>query len=244
MSFLLDVVLIVLLLVVAWIYANRSIFAAAASVIAALIAIVAAVLLTGVLSAPLCTHVVAPLTEQVAANEFADMYSAPHLSGGRETVAALPLGELVAEEPEAYRQLLDRYAVSAEEVAAAYEASPLPETVLVTVTAPFADALSRAAVFVLLSVTFTLVLQIVWRQIEQNFPPRRRYRGFKRLVPWLIGLAGGLLWCWVAAAVISWLVPTLAGRSLWLTPEVLAATDWYSLLKWTDPFLLLMQLMG
>ncbi|MBO5797144.1 MAG: hypothetical protein J6R77_02230, partial [Clostridia bacterium] len=140
MSFLLDIVLIGVLALIVVMYGKRSIFSALCGLLSVALAAVGAVLLTGTVAAPLADYVVAPLVEQSAANELADMFSAPHLSGGRETVAALPLGELVAEQPEAYKQLLAHYSVQPEAVVAAYEQSPTSETVLVALTADYAAA--------------------------------------------------------------------------------------------------------
>lgn len=244
MSFLLDVALIGLLVLIVVIYAKRSIFAAFSGLLSVAVAAVGAVLLTGTVAAPLADYVVAPLVEQSAANELADMFSAPHLSGGQETVAALPLGELVAEQPEAYKQLLAYYSVEPETMTAAWAANPIPETVLVTLTADYAAAISRAGVLVILTVAFSLLLRFIARLVEQNFPPARRYRKFKKALPALLGVGAGLVWSWVAATVIHWVVPVIAGQVLFLNPEVLYATDWYRLLWWSNPLLALFRLLG
>lgn len=243
MSFLLDIILMGVLALIVVIYAKRSIFSALSGLVSVAVAAVAAVLLTGVLAAPLSDYVIAPLVEQSAANELADMFSAPHLSGGRETVAALPLGELVSEQPEAYRQLLAYYSVEPETVGAAWAASQTSEAVLVALTAEYAAAFSRSGVLLLLTLVFSLLLRLIAQRIEQNLPPVRRYHGFKRLLPGLIGVAAGLLWSWVIATVIHWVVPVTAGQIFFLTPAVLRQTDWYRLLWWSNPLLALFRVL-
>lgn len=244
MSFLLDIVLIGVLALIVVIYSKRSIFAAAAGLLSVALAAVGAIWLTAPVAAPLNDYVVAPLVEQAAAGELADMFSAPHLSGGRETVASLPLGDLVTEQPEAYLQLLRTYSVQPEAVAAAYAQTPTSETVLVALTADYAVAFSRAAVLIILTLALSLLLRFIARQIEQNFPPARRYRGFKKALPALLGAGAGLLWSWVIATVIHWVVPVVAGQVIFLSPDVLYATDWYRFLWWTNPLLPLFALLG
>jgi hypothetical protein len=108
----------------------------------------------------------------------------------------------------------------------------------------YAVAFSRAAVLIILTLALSLLLRFIARQIEQNFPPARRYRGFKKALPALLGAGAGLLWSWVIATVIHWVVPVVAGQVIFLSPDVLYATDWYRFLWWTNPLLPLFALLG
>lgn len=239
MSFLLDVLLLGIVLVeVVW-YAKRTIFGALSGCVALALAAFAAFFLIGTVAPRLSDYVVTPLVEQAAANELADMYSAAHLSSGRETVAALPLGELVEQQPEAYAQLLNRYSVEPAAVRAAYEADPSPVTVLTALTQARATAISRAVVFVLLTALLRVLLGLIAGRVEQNFPPTPRYHGVKRLVPGLLGIVAGLIVLWVLVAVLSWIVPVLQGQILFLSEETLQTADGFSVLRRSDPFLLM-----
>lgn len=239
MSFVVDIVLIALMVLVVAVYAKRSIFSALSGMVAVALAAVGAMLLSAPLATPLADVTVRPLVEQAAAGELADMFSAPHLASGRETVATLPLGDLVREEPEAYKQLLTYYSVSPDTVAAAYAAEATPTAVLVALTGGYVEAISRAAVFLCLVAVFYVLLRLIARRIEQNFPPLRRYRGMKRWIPGLIGVPGGLVWSWVAVTIMHWVVPVTAGQLIFLTPKVLEMTDWYAFLQAINPLFLL-----
>lgn len=237
MSFVLDVCLLVILLAAVALYARRSIFGALTGVTALAVAATAAALLTGTVSPAAESAVTAPLVERAAANELADMYSAPHLSSGRQTVAALPLGELVERQPEAYLQLLDEYSVAPQEVAAAYAASPSAETVLLALTGARSAAMAQSLVFMVLTAVFTLVLRLIAQRVEQNFPPAARYRGLRRLAPGALGALAGLVALWAVVAVLDWLVPTVQGQIWFLSEEMLDGADWFCLLRRTDVFL-------
>lgn len=239
MSFLLDIVLIGILLATVAVYCRRSIFAAATGAAALAAAAVGAVLLVGVTAPPVAETVIEPLVERTVANELADMFSAPHYAVGQDTVAALPLGDLVEEEPEAYLRLLEEYSVSPDTVKAAYLADAYPRTVLIAITRDYAAAFAKSLVLLVLTAVFTLILRLIAHRVEQNLPPQRVYRGFKRLLPGLIGMVGGVILLWVLVPVIGWLVPVTAGQTLMFTPAILEQAEWYSLLRLTDPLLLL-----
>lgn len=239
MSFLLDVFLVGLLVVeIVW-YARRTIFGAASGLVALALAAFAAFFLVGPLSPVLSSTVVTPLVEKTAANQLADMYSAEHLSSGRETVAVLPLGELVGEQPDAYVQLLEQYNVEPDAVLSAYQTSPSSETVLVALTAARAEAVSKAVVFLVLTVVLRLLFGLIAGRIEDNFPPPPRYHGVKKAIPAVLGALAGVIVLWVAVAVFSWVVPVMQGQILFLSEEILQTADGFSLLRQINPFLLI-----
>lgn len=240
MSFLLDAILIGILLGTVAVYCRRSLFSALTGAAALAVAAVGAVLLAEAAAAPVAANLTAPLAERAVANELADMFSAPHYSNGRDTVASLPLGDLVEQEPEAYLRLLEEYNVSPEAVRAAYLDDSYPVTVLTAVTRGFSDALAKSVVLPVLTALFALILRLIAHRVEENLPPRRAYRGIKRLLPGAVGILAGVILLWVLVPVIGWLAPALAGKSLMFKPQVLEQAEWYSLLKLTDPLLLLL----
>lgn len=240
MNFLLDVILIGILLAVVAVYCRRSIFSAATGAAALALAGVGAALLLGVTAPLAAENITGPLVERRVANELADMFSAPHYSTGQDTVASLPLGDLVEQQPEAYLHLLEEYSVSPEAVQAAYMEDPHPAAVLAAITRDYAVAFARSLVLLVLTVIFAVILRLIAHQVEENLPPQRAYRGFKRLLPGLIGVLAGVILLWVLVPMIGWLVPATAGQTLMLTPAVLEQAEWYSLLRLTDPLLLLL----
>ncbi len=239
MSFLVDIVLIGILLAVVTTYARKSIFSAGMGTLATAMAVTAALFLAPLAATPAAEITLTPLTERAVAEEFADMYSAPHLATPEKTVAALPFAQMIDEQTESYRRLLEKYHADAATVEAAYRAHPEGITVVHSIAAPFATTLTKAGVFLLISLLLTVVLQLIMRRIEQNLPPQRRYRGFKRVIPPLFGVLSGLLWSWVAIIVLSWVVPVAAEQLVFLTPAVLQQADWYRWLHSISPLALL-----
>lgn len=238
MSFLVDIVLIGILLAVVTVYARKSIFAAGVGTLAAAVAIVAATFLTPLVAPTVAAYTVTPLVERTVAGELADMHSAPHRSTVEETVAALPLDEMIAEHSERYVHLLEKYHVSSEAVKDVWHTEKTGVAMVRCLAAPLATVLSETGVFLLLCLVLNVILQLIVRRVEQNLPPLRRYRGIKRAVPPLFGVLCGLLWSWVAAAVLAQVVPQMAQQLVFLTPEVLEKTDWYRWLQSINPLTL------
>lgn len=239
MSFLLDFCLLILGLgVVAW-YAKRSIFAAWTGLVSVAVGMAAAMFLTGFAVPFVSQSLVAPLVERTVANELADMYSAPHESGGRDTVKDLPLHELIEQEPEAYTRLLAEYSVSPATVRAAYEKEPTSAAILQALTAAHVEAFSWGLTFVVLSVVLVLLLRLLFHRVEQNFPPTGRYHGLRRVVPALFGIPTALVVLWGVVVVLCWLAPVLGGQTVWISEEILDAAGGFSLLRRCDPFWLI-----
>lgn len=239
MSFLVDIVLIGILLAVVTVYARKSIFAAGLGTLVTAIAIVAALFLAPLAAPPVAEYTLTPLIERTVAGELADMHSAPHYGTAEETVAALPLHDMIAAPSDAYLHLLAKYHVTPETVDAAWRAEPSGIAVVRCIAAPLAAVLSEAAVFLLLCVVLTLILQLIVRRVEQNLPPLRRYHGIKRVVPPLFGVVCGFLWSWVAVTVLAGVVPQTAEQLVFLTPDVLERTDWYRWLHSINPLMLI-----
>ena len=236
MSFILDVSLILVLLIVVWISAKRSIFSSLSGAVAAIVAVTASLFVAVAFAPTVSQHVVTPIVERHAANELADMFSAPHLSNGRDTVRQFLVHDLVYEEPEAYVQLLKFYNVSAEEVREAYRTDPGPDAVLTALTADCINRFSLAIAFAVSAAAIYIVLCLIARRIEENFPPQRRYRGLRKTVPALVGIVSGFVWCWAAAQVLGLVLPAISGMQMFFTPEVLSRTDIYAALTAWDPF--------
>lgn len=241
MGFLIDILLLGLLAAVVAIYARRSVFAAGFGALVAAISVVTALFVTPLL-APMAQTLVRPSVEKSVAASLADMHSAPHAATPEQTVASLPLGDLIAEKPEGYLHLLEEYGVAAETVEAAFLASPQPMTVVHTVAEGVAAAITETLVFLVLAVAVAVLLRFIVRRIEQNLPPLRRYRGFKLVLPALFGVLAGLIWSFAVVLLLSRLVPAVAGKAVMFTPTTLKNADWYSLLERINPLPLLQRL--
>ena len=98
MGILLDILCIGLLAASAVVFAQKSVSSSLLSLGALLLALTAAFLLSlplGAAGRPL----IAPTVEKNAAYRLADLFSAPHLATGRETVEALDFDELIQTNP-------------------------------------------------------------------------------------------------------------------------------------------------
>lgn len=241
MGFLIDILLLGLLAGVVAIYARRSVFSAGFGALVVAISVVTAMFVTPLL-APMAETLVRPSVEKSVAAALADMHSAPHAATPEQTVASLPLGDLIATRPEGYLHLLQEYGVAPETVEAAFLTAPQPMTVVHTVAEGVAAAITETLVYLLLAVAVAVLLHFVVRRIEQNLPPLRRYHGFKRVLPALFGVLAGLIWSFAAVLLLSRLVPAVAGKSVMFTPGTLKNADWYSLLERINPLPLLQRL--
>ena len=242
MGFLMDILLLGLLAGVVAMYARRSIFSAGFGVLVAVIASVAALFTAPFVAPTVSDALVRPSVEKSVAVALADMHSASHAATPEETVASLPLGELVTAQPDGYVQLLKEYSVSPDTVEAAYAAAPQPMTVVHTVAEDFANTIAETLVFLLVMMVAAVLLYLIVRRIEQNLPPLRRYHGFKRALPALFGVLGGLVWSFAVVTAVSRIVPVMAGKSVLFTPDALKNADWYSLLERINPLPLLQRL--
>ncbi len=243
MGFLIDILLLGLLVGVVAIYARRSVFSAGLGALVVAISVVTALFVTPLL-APMAETMVRPSVEKAVAVALADMHSAPHAATPEQTVASLPLGDLIAAKPEGYLHLLQEYGVAPETVEAAFLAAPQPMTVVHTVAEGVAAAITETLVYLLLAVAVAVLLHFVVRRIEQNLPPLRRYHGFKRVLPALFGVLAGLIWSFAVVWLLSRLVPAVAGKSVMFTPGTLKNADWYSLLERINPLPLLQRFVG
>ncbi len=242
MGFLIDIVMLGLLAVIVAITARRSVFSAGMGVVVTVVAVLTALFVTPLVSPMVSDVLVRPAVETSVAVSLADMHSAPHGETVEQTVAALPLGELIETQPEGFLQLLQEYGVSLETVRSAYLLSPQPMTVVHTMARDFAAAIARTLMFLLLSIVAAMLLQWIVRRIEQNLPPLRRYHGFKRVLPALFGVVNGLIWSFAVVTASSWLTLAVGGKSVLFTPTTFESTDWYSLLERINPLPFLQRL--
>lgn len=234
MSFVLDISLVLVVLIVVWIGAKRSIFASLSDAVAAIVAVAASLFIAANLAPVVSEYAVTPVVERHAANELADMFSLPHLGNGRDTVAQFMVHELVYEQPEAYVQLLDFYDVSAAEVLDAYRANPGSDAVLTALTADCIQNLSLAIAFAASVAVLYIILTLIARRIEDNFPPQRRYHGIRKAAPALISVVSGVVWCWALAQTLCLVLTAISGMQMFFTPDVLSKTDVYAVLTaWT-----------
>lgn len=125
---------------------------------------------------------VAPHVERAAANSIADMFSAPHLENGRDTVADLDVQGLVEDDPPAFAKLLHHYGASIEELRAMPPNSTSADY-LAAITREYAAALSKSVLYAVLFTAFFLSARLAARRIELNLVPPAPLRGARRLIP-------------------------------------------------------------
>lgn len=171
-----------------------------------------------------------------AANELADLFSAPHLSSGEETVAQLSFEDMLREAPVPFVEVLESYGADLEQVRAAYAASPRPETVLEEITGRFSRELSRTLCFLILWVLLGIVMKLITRHIEGNMRPPARLKGAKRLLPSLIGLVAAVVILWGVSLALQWLLPYLTARKMFFDKTTLDSSFFYHFLNLLNPF--------
>lgn len=237
MSFLLDLICIAIVVGVALSCRTRSISSVLFSLLSLMVALVAGAFLTKPAAALLSNHVVQPLMENTIAGELADMFSAPHLSTGKDTVQELPVEELLIKHPVAFDKLLTKYGADYDSVRAAYTQSPEPYTLLTSIAGGFSLGLSSGAAFLTLFLLFLLLARFITRRIEENLPPPKRVKGFRRSLPLLAGVLYGIGFVWALVLLLEWIVPYLSGVTLFFDTNSLLQTNIYAFFKKFHPII-------
>ena len=148
MGILLDILCIGLLAASVVVFTNKSVSSALLSLGALLLSLIAAFLLSFPLGSavlPLFT----PAVERSAANRLADLFSAPHLADGRETVAALDFDELIQNNPPEFQKILDHYGANIDALRNLPDAHTSAD-VLNAVAGLYSRTLSRAVSYAVL----------------------------------------------------------------------------------------------
>lgn len=209
-----------------------------------LLGILIAVFATAPLAEVGNTLLVQPTVERAAANELADMVSGTHRASGRETAEKLELTQLIKDQPPAFVKWVERYNVDPATAVAAYNQKHSGEALLTAVTGGYCMALSRSGSFAVLWVVSVLILFFIARRIELNMaPPTRRTTGARIGSP-LLGAVIGILIVMGVTVILEWLVPYLSGRSLMFTADMLTAGAVYPVLRFINPFLWVLSLLG
>ena len=224
MGILLDILCIGLLAASAVVFAQKSVSSSLLSLGALLLALTAAFLLSlplGAAGRPL----IAPTVEKNAAYRLADLFSAPHLATGRETVEALDFDELIQTNPPAFQKILDRYGADIGTLRS------LPEThdsaaVLDAVTGRYSRTLSRAVSYAVLFWLVFLVGKLVQKRVEGGL-----------VSPPPLGLLAGLLWIFSLAVLLEWLVPVMGRDSVVFSEDMLKSASFYQILNQINLFI-------
>lgn len=236
MGFLLDLVCGVILAVSALLFARRSISSSLLSLASWFLALCLGAALALPLAALAGPKWVAPHVERAAANSIADMFSAPHLSTGRETVAELDVQGLVEENPPAFAKLLHHYGASIEELRAMPSDSASADY-LAAITREYAAALSRSVLYAVLFTAFFLLARLAARRIELNLVPPAPLRGARRLIPAAIGLAVGWIAVLSLSVLLEWLLPYVGRDAVFFTEEMLKDAGFYQILNQINLFI-------
>jgi len=237
MSVLLDVLLLAVFIgfvSAAW---RRTPLAALLSVVAVSAAALSAFFLSFPLGDWLSQTVVAPRVEQRAANDLADLVSAPHLSSGRETVAAIDVAALVLADTEPYRQIVDAYGAHALVLRRLAKTGDADSAVriLEELTAPYAQALSRSLAFCVAFLLLWLVIRLLLRCIENNLAPPRPPAGLRRGISLVCGAVTGGVFLMAVTIACEFLRPCWSGESVSLWAGMFDRAALYQLLTKVNP---------
>lgn len=240
MSFLLDLLcagIVILFLVV---FIKRPLSSSAASCICLAAALCAAFFAAIPLSGLAADRLMAPLVEKQAGNRLADLFSAPHLDSGSETVAGLDFTWMLSERPKPFTDLVASYGADVEEVAAAYTGEEPAVSLLKTITGGYCRALSRAAVFLLLFLLLFFLFRFIARRVENNLPPSPRATMGRRAANVALALVSSVLVIFTLGVVLEIAVPYLEHGSVVFSVSALRGSFVYEYLNRINPFLLLL----
>lgn len=235
MSLILDLVCLLLLaggFAFGW---SRSPLSSGLTLLSAVLALTGAFFLSIPAGEWISETVVAPQVEQSAANELADMVSAPHLSSGRDTVRDLPLPDMARENAAPFSRLVGRYGAQEDQVLTAAENGA--EAVLLAITSGISLAISRSLVFIALFLMLMLAVRLLCRRlVEQNLPPPSRKPGWRRVSSGLLGMLTGLALIYVLSAALGIFLPYAPSDSLVFPQGLMERTDLCRYLNICNPF--------
>lgn len=235
MSFLLDVICVLPILLAVIFFWKRPWAEALLVSAALLLSLAVATAACRPLSEQLVQPAIRPAVERNAANELADLFSAPHGQDGCQTVQPLPLDQLVEECPVAYQDILKRYTAQQETVAAAFRAQPTGAVLLQSITQPWIRLLSDGACFALLWLMSFLVFWVIARRICRNLPPASPVRGAWHLCSGLIGLVYGALIVCGLHALLCWGVPLLSSRTILISEQAMQYSPVFTAVGYVNP---------
>lgn len=240
MSFLLDLLCVVLIAATFVVFFRRSASGALLTLGAAALALTAAFFLSGTLQEVTAVRLIGPLVERRAGNDLADLFSAPHQGSGMETVHNLDLERMLRERPLPFVEVVEAYGADMEQVAAAYEREQTPEAVLRAITQGRSRAVSRGLLFLLLFIVAAIGFHLIARALENNLPPAPRRPGAaRRMTSALCGAAAGLVMIFALGVLLEILIPYLEKGSVVLSVRMLRESYIYEYLNRINPFVLL-----
>lgn len=242
MSFLLDLIFAAVIIGMVLVWWNHAVSTSLFSLLSLFLSLTLAFFLSVPISIPVADAVLGPGIRASAANDLADLFSAPHLSSGEETVAQLSFDQMLWEAPAPFVKVLDAYGADLERVREAYDASPEPESLLKAVTDTFIRDLSRSLCFAVLWVALGILIKLITRRIEDNMRPPARLKGVARVLPSLIALASSVAVIWGISLILQWMLPYLAARDILFNETTLDSSFFYHFLNFLNPFARLLSL--
>ena len=240
MSFLLDLLCAGIAIVFLVVFIKRPISSSVASCLCLAAALCAAFFGSIPLSGLAQEHLLTPLVEKQAGNQLADLFSAPHLDSGSETVAGLDFTWMLTERPKPFTDLVERYGADVDEVAAAYTGEQPAVALLHAVTGGYCRALSRAAVFVVLFLLLFFLFRFIAKRVENNLPPPRKNTLGRRVGNIVLALLSSVMVIFALGIVLETAVPYLEHGSVVFSVSALRESLIYEYLNRINPFLLLL----
>ena len=235
MSFVLDIVCILPILLSVVFFWKRPWAEALLSVGSLILSLAVATLACAPLSEQLIQPAVTPAVESSAANELADLFSAPHGNDGHQTVADLPLAQLIEESPVAYQDILNRYTADEQAVAAAYRATPSGSVLLQSITKPWIKLFSDGAAFSALWLLSFILFWLIARRICHNLPPMSPVRGAGHLCSAAIGFLYGAVVVFGLHVWLCWAMPLIGSRTVLISAQAMQYSPVFSAVGRINP---------
>lgn len=235
MQLLIDFLCVLILALFFWWHRKHTLFSAGMAVVCYLIAFVAALFISVPLGRVVDEHLMAPVVRANAANDIADMYSVKHQKTPEETMKAVDLDQLFADEPQALVDMAEKHQQSLAELRKTYRTEGA-EAFLNRLTGARSMAFSRAIAFGAVFAVLALVLRLITKRLEENFPPAPRYHGFKKGLAMLFGLMTGIVMVTAISMILSWIIPYGAGKVLFLDNDLWKQSFLYQMTSWLHIF--------
>lgn len=236
MSFVLDVlcVLIVIALIVR--FYRSSISAVLIRLGCVVLSASIAIMLTSFVAVPTSGFLVKPLVEKKASYELADMVSGKHQATAKSTAEALDLTKIMSDCPTSFTEWVKSYDAEPKEVCRAYTSKKAGYEVIKLVTSKTVNGVSKALSYAVLWVILCLLFLLIAKRIELNLPAvEYTKKSAKRFFPPVLGAICGILVAMGVGVFLNWLAPALGGQTVLLSKGMLTEGTVYPILNLINP---------
>lgn len=164
---------------------------------------------------------VVPGQERKAANQLADMFSAPHQKDGMDTVKELDLRKLILERPAGFTDLCGRYHVDMDDLAVYLESFNESDTaafnqqVLKDIVTPYSKTAGYIYTFLFLFLLLSVLVRVLYMRYGSFKYPRKE----NKAMCVVLSLLTCVLYLSIAALLLNLAAPYLTGSNSAAFPQ-------------------------